>query len=103
MNRSTPYIFTKRAGKILNKIRKSDKKLYEKINYAISKICLDPSVGDAQKGDLKGFFSLDVFHQTSNYELCYKIEEDENGDLIVIILIGTRENFYPELKRYLGL
>ncbi|WP_438317178.1 type II toxin-antitoxin system RelE/ParE family toxin [Sporosarcina sp. FA9] len=76
--------------------------MYEKINDAITNICLDPFIGDAKKGDLKGFFSLDVFHQASNYELCYKIEEDENGDLIVIILIGPRENFYPELKRYLG-
>jgi hypothetical protein len=25
----------------------------------------------------------------------------ENGEIIVIIMAGTRENFYKELKRYL--
>lgn len=33
-----------------------------------------------------------------NYEIAYRIYED--GDkLIVVILAGTRENFYEELKR----
>ena len=103
MNKLTPYIFTKRAGKALLKIRKTDKGLYEKINDAITNICLDPYSGEAKRGDLKGFFSLDIFHQGTNYELCYTIKEDENGNLIVIILVGTREDFYSELKRYLGL
>jgi len=25
----------------------------------------------------------------------------ENGDMVVIIMAGTRENFYKELKQYL--
>jgi hypothetical protein len=31
------------------------------------------------------------------------LEEDENGKLVLIIMMGTRENFYEELKRYLNL
>ncbi len=35
-----------------------------------------------------------------NYELAYTvIEEDEEN--VVVILAGTRENFYKELKRYM--
>ena len=29
------------------------------------------------------------------------ISQLENGDMVVIIMAGTRENFYKELKRYL--
>jgi len=103
MSELLPYTLTKRAGKVLLEIRKSDKRLYEKINDAIMKIRESPYIGEVKKGDLKGFYSLDVFHQSGNYEVCYGIKEDQNGDLIAIILIGPRENFYSELKRYLDL
>jgi len=33
-------------------------------------------------------------------EIAYKIYE-EKGRLVLVILAGTRENFYEELKRYL--
>ena len=103
MSEKLPYRLTKRAGKVLLKIRKADKILFGKINNAIIKICENPHIGEMKKGDLKGFYSLDIFHQSSNYEIFYAIEEDENGNLIAVILIGPRENFYAELKRYLGL
>jgi len=35
------------------------------------------------------------------YELAYRIAQLENGGIIVIIMTGSRENFYHELKRYL--
>jgi mRNA interferase RelE/StbE len=34
-----------------------------------------------------------------NYEIAYAIYE-ENEQLIVVLLAGTRENFYEQLKRY---
>ncbi len=103
MSELLPYTLTKRAGKVLVKIRKSDKRLYGKINAAILTIRESPYIGEVKKGDLKGFYSVDVFHQSSNYEICYAIEEDENGNLIAIILIDPLENFYTELKRYVDV
>lgn len=35
-----------------------------------------------------------------NYEIAYLIYE-EDGKLVVVILAGTRENFYQQLKRYI--
>ena len=101
MSEELSYRLTKHAGKVLLKIRKTDKKLYEKMNEAIKEICESPYIGEEKKGDLKGFYSLNLYHQSGNYEVCYAIEEDVNGNLIAIILIGPRENFYAELKRYL--
>lgn len=39
--------------------------------------------------------------QKSNIGLLLK--ENEEGEFILIILLGPRKNFYSELKRYLGL
>jgi len=55
-------------------------------------------IGEAKKGGLKGYFFLDVSHMGTNYELCYDLEENDNGEMIIIILMGSGENFYPELK-----
>ena len=98
-----PVQLSKRAGKELKKIKKSDQSLYRKMEEAIRSIRLDPDIGEAKKGDLKGYSCLDVHHRGTNYELCYAVKENEDGELILVILLGPRENFYPELKRYLGL
>lgn len=92
-----------RATKSLKRIRKSDSTLYKKVLHAIEDIRRNPFIGDAKKGDLKGYFCLDVFHVGTNYELCYALEKDENGEIVLIVLMGPRENFYAELKRYLDL
>lgn len=98
MSELLPYRLGRRAVKELKKIRKSDHVLYKKMEAAIVSIRENPFIGDAKKGDLKGYYCLDVMHIGTNYELCYALEEDE-----IIILIGPRENFYPELRRYLRL
>lgn len=103
MSELLPYRLGKRAIKELKKIRKSDQALYKKMEVAILSIRENPFIGEAKKGDLKGFYCLDVTHVGTNYELCYALEEDEQGNVVIVLLIGPRENFYPELKRYLGL
>ncbi|AQQ55623.1 type II toxin-antitoxin system RelE/ParE family toxin [Planococcus lenghuensis] len=98
-----PYQLSKRAGKRLKKIRNSDQPLYQKMNEVITSIRIDPDIGEAKKGDLKGYSCVDVHHRGTNYEICYTVEENEEGELVLVVLLGPRENFYPELKRYLGL
>jgi hypothetical protein len=51
-------------------------------------------------GDLAGIYGYDVYYSGTNYEIAYRVYED--GDkIVVVILAGTRENFYDELKRYM--
>ncbi|AQU79407.1 hypothetical protein AJGP001_09110 [Planococcus faecalis] len=97
-----PVQLSKRAGKELKKIKKSDQVLYRKMDEAITSIRKDPAIGEAKKGDLKGYSCLDVHHRGTNYELCYALRENEEGEMVLVVLLGTRENFYLELKRYLG-
>lgn len=101
MNDLLPFKLSTRAAKELKKIRKAVQSLYLKMEATIQEIRKDPYVGDAKKGDLKGYYCIDVNHMRTNYELCYAVEEDENGKIILILLLGPRENFYEQLKRYL--
>ena len=42
----------------------------------------------------------DAYYNKTNYEIAYRIYE-ENGQVVVVIMAGTRENFYAELKNYI--
>ena len=91
-------VFLPKAEKELKKMK--DKNLKEKFRQAIIKISENPYIGEPKKGDLSGIFWYDVFYNKTNYEISYKIYELENKR-VVVILIGTRENFYNELKKYI--
>ena len=84
------------AEKYLKKVK--DKALKTAFKSAIDKISNDPYIGTQKVGDLRSIFGYDVRHVGINYEIAYRIFED-NDKLVVIVLAGTRENFYEELKR----
>ena len=90
--------FLPRAEKEIKKIK--DKKLKGKIKDALIKLSENPYIGQAKKGDLSGIYGYDVYYNKTNYEISYKIYEVDNKKIIVI-LIGSRENFYKELKKYI--
>ena len=46
---------------------------------------------------MSGVYGCDVRYSGTSYEIAYRIYDD--GKLVVVILTGTRENFYEELKR----
>lgn len=94
--------FSQPTKKYLKKLQKKDKHLLAKMNNAINDILSHPyNAGDMKKGELSGIYSYDIYHNGTNYELAYKIITDDIGNIILIILAGSRENFYDELKKYL--
>lgn len=94
----TEVRFLPPAAKYLKKIK--DKKLKELFRDAIDKIREDYTVGEAKTGDLSGVFGYDIYYNKTNYELAYTVEY-ENDTIVVVIMAGTRENFYDQLKRYM--
>lgn len=94
----TEVRFLPPAAKFLKKLK--DKKLKLLYQEAIDKIREDHTVGEAKSGDLSGIFGYDIFYNETNYELAYRVEYFENK-MIIVIMAGTRENFYNELKRYI--
>ncbi len=91
--------FLQPAAKYLKKIK--DKKLKELYKNAIDKIREDYTVGELKTGDLSGIYSMDIYYNKTNYELAYTVEYKES-EIVVVIMAGTRENFYEELKRYMN-
>ena len=87
------------AAKYFKKIK--DKRLKNLYLEAIQKIRDNPEIGEAKTGDLQGIRGYDIYYNKTNYELAYTLEIAENGDVIVVIMAGTRENFYETLKNYL--
>ena len=86
------------AAKFLKKLK--DKRLKALYQEAIDKILEDHTVGEDKTGDLAGIFGYDIYYNKTNYELAYTVEYVEDK-VVVVIMAGTRENFYDELKRYM--
>ena len=86
------------AAKFIKKLK--DKKLKELYKKAIDEICEDQTVGEDKTGDLSGIFGYDIYYNKTNYELAYTIERVDE-EIVVVIMAGTRENFYDQLKRYM--
>lgn len=90
-------IFNSGAEKYLKKIK--DKGLKNEFKKAFINIGQNPYIGQMKKGDLAGIYGYDVRYKGTNYEVAYTIIE-ENNRKIIVLLAGTRENFYEQLKRY---
>ncbi len=85
------------AARFLKKLKeKSLKNLFQK---TVDEILSNPYIGEAKSGDLAGIYCCEIYYNQTNYELAYTLVEKPT-ETIVIILAGTRENFYEELKRY---
>ena len=94
----TEVRFLPPAAKFIKKLK--DKKLKKLYQEAIDKIQEDYTVGKAKTGDLSGVYGYDIYYNKTNYELAYTVEYLENR-VVVIIMAGTRENFYYQQKQYM--
>lgn len=88
------------AEKFIKKIK--DKPLKQNFKDAFQEVQLDPyAAGELKKGDLAGIYGYDIKHNGTSYEVAYTIEEDNEGNFVLIVLAGSREQFYQQLKRYM--
>lgn len=94
----TEVRFLPPAAKFIKKIK--EKKLKTLYQEAVDKICENHLVGEAKTGDLSGVYGYDIYYHKTNYELAYTVEYTEEK-IIVVIMAGTCENFYDELKHYM--
>lgn len=77
-----------------------DKTLKNLYRQALERIREDHTVGTAKTGDLSGLYGYDIYYNKTNYELAYTVEYQPDK-VIVVVMAGTRENFYEALKRYM--
>jgi hypothetical protein len=79
----------KRAYKRLHPNQKAD------VDDAIAEIVVDPTLGEAKKGDLAGVF---VYKFKCNGQLALLAYEYDPSSRL-LLLVGSHENFYRTLKR----
>ena len=60
----------------------------------------NPYLGEKLSGSLHFLYSFHIKFKGVEYRLAYTI--DKSQKIIVVHLIGPRENFYEKLKRLLG-
>jgi mRNA-degrading endonuclease RelE of RelBE toxin-antitoxin system len=90
--------FTGSAERYLKKIK--EKPLKSAFKTALNNILKDPYLGELKTGDLTGIYCYEFYYNKTNYEIAYRIFED-NNQIIIIILAGTRQSFYKQLKKYI--
>ena len=73
-------------------IKKADHPLKEKIREEVLKIGENPKIGESLTGKLKNLRSHHFGFVRTQYRIAYAVKHD-----IIIVAIGTRENFYRDL------
>lgn len=86
------------AARYLKKL--NDKQLKLAYQKAMDQLLIEHTLGTAKTGDLSGIFGYDIYYNQTNYEIAYRIEYQDDK-IIIVIVAGTRENFYQQLKRYM--
>ena len=94
----TEVRFLPPAAKFIKKLK--DKKLKALYQEAVDRIRADHTVGEPKTGDLSGIYGYDIYYNKTHYELAYRVEYVEDK-ILVVIMAGTRENFYDDLKKYI--
>jgi addiction module RelE/StbE family toxin len=78
-------------------LKKLDKPVVKKILDRLEDLSQKPTLGSPLSGNLSELRKLNIYHHKTEYRIVYRAV-DSRGE-IHIIHIGTRENFYNELKR----
>jgi hypothetical protein len=91
-------------------VKKQHKPFQLAIEDAVEEVCGDPNIGESKAGDLQGIWVYKFKHNRQEYLMAYRPPTDEellqqvfDIELLFIdfYLVGTHENFYAALKKYL--
>ncbi len=78
-------------------VKKQRRPLQLAIEDEIEKITNNPAIGESKIGDLQGIQVHKFLFQRQNFLIAYRTTESD----FIFYSIGTHENFYRDLKRYL--
>ena len=78
-------------------IKKFKKKEKQVLDKHIKKIVTNPNIGVQKKGGLKEVFVYKFKINTLQYLLAYR----KNKERLELIMIGSHENYYRDLQKYL--
>jgi mRNA interferase RelE/StbE len=79
------------------KAKKMSKAEKDALDREVRNIAENPNIGEEKKGDLKGVFVHKFKLKTNLYLLAYR----KAGTDLELVMIGSHENYYRDLKSYL--
>jgi mRNA-degrading endonuclease RelE of RelBE toxin-antitoxin system len=79
-------------AKVVKKLHDKDKKT---VDDAVREILAKPTIGEPKKGDLSGVSVYKFKIKKQEILLSYHVGPDE----LLLIALGTHENFYRDMKR----
>ena len=78
-------------------VKKQTRPLQLSIEDEIEKILENPAIGESKKGDLLGFRVHKFTFKKQRLLIAYRVSPNE----MVFYMVGSHENFYRNLKKYL--
>lgn len=78
-------------------LRKLENELREKVLRELATLEESPFAGERLHGKLSRFYSLHFNHNGVQYRLAYEV--DPRKKVVLVLLVGPRENFYQKLDR----
>ena len=94
MDKISKIIQSPTFAKQKKKLKKNQRK---KLDEAIKEILANPDIGDPKKGDLQGIRVYKYKTGNNLLLLAYEIE----GSTLYLYSMGSHQNFYRELSKYL--
>ena len=78
-------------------VKKMHKNQKKHLDQAINKIVENPSIGEMKKGDLSGVLVYKFKMINQLILLAYQFDDEE--DALILLALGSHENFYRDLKK----
>jgi mRNA-degrading endonuclease RelE of RelBE toxin-antitoxin system len=79
------------------KVKQMSKAEKDALDREVRNIAENTNIGEEKKGDLKGVFVHKFKLKTNLYLLAYR----KTGTDLELVMIGSHENYYRDLKSYL--
>jgi len=85
------------SSQVLKFKKRASPKFQLEIDRQVQAIIENSELGELKKGDLQGIRVLKFKYNRQEYLLSYEVKDS----ILNLYLIGTHENFYLKLKKYL--
>jgi mRNA-degrading endonuclease RelE of RelBE toxin-antitoxin system len=82
-------------------VKKQSRALQASIEDEVKLICENPDIGELKKGDLSDIQVHKFKFNRQEYLIAYSVSDTIQILMIDFYKVGTHENFYTELKKYL--
>lgn len=88
-------VFVQQTNAFLRAYKKLHDNQKDAVDQAVAAVVQDPASGDAKKGDLLGVYVYKFNCVNQQFLLAYEYDPIKR----VLLLVGSHENFYRNLKR----